>query len=97
MWWFLLKTIMSSVVGSSFYQWWQGTKMGIWFQKHVDAFMQHIATKYDIEVAKKDKKFRAQFPLIANRLELLEKKVSTLEGKKNLLPSNFSLSAAPWR
>ena len=92
MWWFLLKTIMSSVVGSSFYQWWQGTKMGIWFQKHVDAFMQHIATKYDIEVAKKDKKFRAQFPLIANRLELLEKKVSTLEGKKNGRKSKKSAS-----
>lgn len=83
MWWFLLRTIMSSVIGSSFYKWWQGTTMGIWFQKHVEAFMQYIAEKYDIEVAKKDKKFRAQFPLIANRLELLEKKVSTLEGKKN--------------
>jgi hypothetical protein len=72
MYWFVLKAMMSSIIGSSFYQWWQGTRMGIWFQKHVDAFMQHIATKYDIDVAKKDAKFQKQFPLIAERLKLLE-------------------------
>tara|TARA_B100001093_G_scaffold240099_1_gene229924 strand:- start:2451 stop:2768 length:318 start_codon:yes stop_codon:yes gene_type:complete len=67
-----LKSILSSIIGSSFYQWWQGTTMGIWFQKHVDNFMQYIAEKYDIEVAKKDAKFRKQYPLIAERLEYLE-------------------------
>ena len=47
--------------------------MGIWFQKHVDNFMQYLAEKYDIEVAKKDAKFRKQYPLIAERLDALEK------------------------
>ena len=46
--------------------------MGIWFQKHVDNFMQYLAEKYDIEVAKKDAKFRKQYPLIAERLDSLE-------------------------
>ena len=59
---------MSAIIGSSFYQWWQGTKMGIWFQKHVDAFMQYLAVKFDIAIAKKDAKFRKQYPLIADRL-----------------------------
>lgn len=63
---------MSAVIGSSFYQWWQGTKMGIWFQKHVDAFMQYLAVKFDIAIAKKDAKFRKQYPLIADRLVALE-------------------------
>ena len=63
---------MSAVLGSSFYAWFQGTKMGIWFQKHVDAFMQFLAVKFDIEMAKKDKKFRKQYPLIADRLDILE-------------------------
>jgi len=69
---FILKSIMSAVLGSSFYAWWQGTKMGIWFQKHVDSFMQFLAVKFDIEIAKKDKKFRKQYPLIADRLDVLE-------------------------
>ena len=63
---------MSAIIGSSFYQWWQGTKMGIWFQKHVDAFMQYLAVKFDIAIAKKDAKFRKQYPLIADKLVALE-------------------------
>ena len=68
MYWFVAKSIMSAIIGSSFYQWRQGTKMGIWFQKHVDAFMQYLAVKFDIAIAKKDAKFRKQYPLIADRL-----------------------------
>ena len=79
MYWFILKSIMSAVIGSSFYQWWQGTKMGIWFQKHVDAFMQYLAVKFDIEIAKKAAKFRKHYPLVANRLVALEERVIELE------------------
>tara|TARA_R110000796_G_scaffold125166_1_gene239737 strand:+ start:1685 stop:2056 length:372 start_codon:yes stop_codon:yes gene_type:complete len=67
-----LKSILSSVIGSSFYQWFQGTTMGIWFQKKVDQYMEYFAEKYDLELAKKDAKFRKQYPLIADRLDILE-------------------------
>ena len=77
-----LKSILSSIIGSSFYQWFQKTKMGIWFQKKVDNFMEYLAVKYDIEVAKKDAKFRKQFPLIAERLDNLEKEITKLKKKK---------------
>ena len=67
-----LKSILSSVIGSSFYKWFEDTNFGIWFQKQLDKFMQHFAEKYDLEVAKKDAKFRSQFPLVAERLDVLE-------------------------
>jgi len=67
-----LKSILGSVIGSSFYNWFQATTGGIWFQKQVDKFMQHFAVKYDLELAKKDAKFRKQFPLVAQRLDVLE-------------------------
>ena len=70
-----LKAILSSIIGSSFYQWFQRTTIGIWFQKKVDTFMQYLAVKYDIELAKKDAKFRKQYPLIAEKLDKLEKEV----------------------
>lgn len=35
--------------------------------------MQHFAEKYDLELAKKDAKFVKQFPLVAKRLEELER------------------------
>jgi hypothetical protein len=69
-----LKSMLSSVIGSSFYNWFQGTKLGIWFQQYVNNTMQYLADKYDLELAKKDSKFRKQYPLILARLEELEKK-----------------------
>ena len=70
-----LKSMLSSVIGSSFYNWFQGTKLGIWFQQYLNNTMQYLADKYDLELAKKDSKFRKQYPLILARLEELEKKV----------------------
>jgi hypothetical protein len=64
---------MGSIIGSSFYQWWQGTKMGIWSQTRLDRFMQYLADKYDIEIAKKDAKFEKQYPLILERIKELER------------------------
>ena len=74
-----LKSILSSIIGSSFYQWFQGTTGGIWFQKQVDRIMQYFAEKYDIELAKKDAKFRKQYPLIAERIDSLEKELEKIK------------------
>lgn len=68
-----LKSILSSIIGSSFYQWFQGTTLGIWFQKQVDRFMAYFAEKYELELIKKDKKFAKQYPNILARIEELEK------------------------
>ena len=40
--------------------------------------MQYLAVKYDISLAKKDAKFRKQYPLIADRLDALEEDLGTL-------------------
>ena len=66
--------MLSSIIGSSFYAWFQGTTIGIWFQKKVDTFMQYVAVKYDLELAKKDAKFIKQYPLMAKRIQELEQK-----------------------
>ena len=68
-----LKSILSSIIGSSFYQWFQGTTLGIWFQKQVDKFMAYFAERYEIELLKKDAKFAKQYPNIQERIEKLEK------------------------
>ena len=70
-----LKSILSSIIGSSFYQWFQGTTLGIWFQKQVDKFMAFFAERYELELLKKDAKFAKQYPNILARLEELEKKI----------------------
>ena len=77
MYWLLilsLKSILSSIIGSSFYSWFQNTALGIRFQKQVNRFMDYFAEKYDLELAKTESKFKKQYPLIAERLEALEDK-----------------------
>ena len=45
-----LKSILSSIIGSSFYAWFKNTKVGVWFQKHLDNLMAWVAKRYDIEI-----------------------------------------------
>ena len=77
-----LKSILSSVIGSSFYRWFQSTTMGIWFQNKVNSFMEYLSTKYDIEIAKKEAKWRRDYPLLSERMDIIEARVKELEDEK---------------
>ena len=72
MYWFLIKSIVSAVLGSQFYKWYASTKIGIYFQNRIDQFMEYIAEKYDIEIIKKQSKFEKDYPLMMKRIEALE-------------------------
>jgi len=73
MYWFLIRSIVSAVLGSQFYKWYASTKIGIYFQNRIDQFLEYIAQKYDIEIAKKQSKFEQDYPLMMKRIEKLEK------------------------
>ena len=77
-----LKSILSSIIGSSFYAWFKNTKMGVWVQKHVDNCMSWIAKRYDIEIASREDKWLQQNPRLADRIVTLEKEVAKLKKKK---------------
>ena len=72
MYWFLIKSIVSAVLGSQFYKWYASTKIGIYFQNRIDQFLEYIAQKYNIEIAKKQSKFEKDYPLMMKRIEVLE-------------------------
>ena len=77
-----LKSILSSIIGSSFYQWFKNTKMGVWFQVKLDSLMEWVAKRYDIEIASREEKWLAQYPLLAKRIVDLEKEVGKLKKNK---------------
>ena len=77
-----LKSILSSIIGSSFYQWFKNTKMGVWFQVRLDNLMEWVAERYDIEIASREEKWLAQYPLLAKRIVDLEKEVAKLKKSK---------------
>ena len=72
MYWFLIRSIASAVLGSQFYKWYASTKIGIYFQNRIDQFMEYISQKYDIEIMKKQSKFERDYPLMMKRIEALE-------------------------
>ena len=76
-----LKSILSSIIGSSFYQWFKNTKMGVWFQVRLDNLMEWVAERYDIEIASREEKWLAQYPLLAKRIVTLEKEVKKLKAE----------------
>ena len=77
-----LKAILSSIIGSSFYQWFKNTKMGVWFQTKMDNTMEWVAKRYDLEIASREEKWLSQYPHLADRIVKLEKEVATLKKKK---------------
>lgn len=73
-----LKSILGSIIGSSFYAWFKNTKMGVWFQVKMDNAMEWIAIKYDIEIATREDKWLKQYPRLAKRIVDLEEQVSKI-------------------
>ena len=82
MYWFLLKSIMSSVFGSQFYKWYAQTKMGIYFQNRINQFMEYVSQKYDIEIAKKQSKFEQDYPKVMERINTVSYTHLTLPTKR---------------
>lgn len=77
-----LKSILSSIIGSSFYAWFKNTKAGVWFQVKLDNTMEWVAERYDIEIATKEDKWLSQYPNLAKRIEDLEKEIKQLKNNK---------------
>ncbi len=71
-----LKSILSTIIGSSFYNWFRTTNFGIWFQMKLEKFMEYLSDKYNIELVKKQSKFEADYPLMMKRIEEIENKLN---------------------
>lgn len=78
---FLMKSILGSIVGSSFYSWWQNTRLGIWFQNKLDDTLDRL----DWEILEKEDKWKKAYPNLADRLEDLELQVRELQDKVHSL------------
>tara|TARA_B100000519_G_C14065229_1_gene354054 strand:+ start:403 stop:672 length:270 start_codon:yes stop_codon:yes gene_type:complete len=76
---------VTAVFGNAFSKWFLNTKAGAWFQVKIDNFMVYLSEKYDIEIAKKEAKWRADYPLLAKRIDKLEAKVEGYEEWKKVL------------
>lgn len=44
--------------------------------------MEYLSTKYDIEIAKKEAKWRKDYPLLSERMDIIEARLKELEDEK---------------
>ena len=76
---------VTAVFGNAFSKWFLNTKAGAWFQRKLDTVMEWLQKRYNIEVAKKEVKWRRDCPLLAKRIDNLEAKIEGYEDWKKAL------------
>ena len=85
MYWFLIKSILSSVVGSQFYKWYAQTKIGIYFQNRINQFLSNFEQDYPLMMERihklegwshpdREEEFKKVIKKLEARLAKLEKK-----------------------
>ena len=58
--WFLLKSIISSLIGKSFYKWFQTTKYGVWWDAKITALLNKVIHKEEQAQLKKPLKVKSE-------------------------------------
>ena len=75
LYYWLIMSIASSVVGTAFSSWFENTHLGIWFFAKVDSIMNWAADRYNLEVLKTENRFKKKYPTMYDRIEKLEKRI----------------------
>lgn len=68
----LIRAAIVGTFGSAFGKWFLTTRLGRWFQTKLDNFMEYLAVKYNFSLAKREAKWRTEFPHLADQLDSLE-------------------------
>jgi mRNA-degrading endonuclease RelE of RelBE toxin-antitoxin system len=91
-WLFILRAILTGIIGSSFYAWFKTTKMGIWVDAKLDSIMSRVVNRHDIAVLKKQEKqleklppdIVAQLNAISDCLQDLTERLEKIEAEREL-------------
>jgi len=82
MWWLVLtvlKSVISTIVSSKTAQWFKKSTFGAWIDNQIQRFAKWLDDKYDIELFKKELKWRKDYPLLAERIDLMRERITELE------------------
>ena len=79
MWFFLISSIASSIIGSAANSWFADTKMGKWFYCKVDNVASWASKKLGLKVLQDEDNWRKRYPNVSKKLDELEAKINKLE------------------
>ena len=58
--WFVLKAIISSLIGQTFYKWFKTTKYGVWWDAKISALLNKVIQKEEQAQLKKPLKVKPE-------------------------------------
>ena len=74
LYYWIIKAIAGSIIGSAFSSWFQNTLLGVWMYAKIDQIMDWAANRYNLEILKREDRFLKKYPNIAKRIADLESK-----------------------
>jgi len=94
---FIIKAILTGIIGSSFYVWFKTTRMGVWFNKKVDGVMSRIVKRCDVEVLKKQEKQIKKIPdIVLERLNTIEEQIGNMSKRMAKIEEERNLEKELW-
>ena len=81
MWFFLISSIASSIIGSAADSWFADTRMGVWFYKKIDNVSTWASKKLGLKVLQYERNWKTKYPNVSIKIDSLEARVKQLEEK----------------
>ena len=81
MWFFLISSIASSIIGSAADSWFADTKMGKWFYRKVDDVASWASRKLGLKVLADETNWKTKYPNVSLKIDSLEARIKQLEEK----------------
>ncbi len=82
MWFFIIKSIAGSIIGSATESWFRDTKLGVWTYAKLDSLYTWASKRYGIKVLTDERKRMAKFPELSKRLDSIEARIRILEQQR---------------
>ncbi len=83
MWFFLISSIASSIIGSAANSWFSETKMGKWFYRKIDDVASWASRKLGLKVLNNETNWKKKYPNVSLKIDDLEARIETLEKEKS--------------
>ena len=81
MWFFLISSIASSIIGNATNSWFSETKMGKWFYRKVNDVASWASRKLGLKVLANEADWKKNYPNVALKIDNLEARIKQLEEK----------------
>jgi hypothetical protein len=79
MWFWLISSIASSILGSAANSWFADTKLGMWFYKKIDDVSTWASKKLGLKVLQDEDNWKKKYPNVSKHIDDLEARIERLE------------------